>query len=74
VDTSIFHSSLIKMLVLEELKKTNIDQEIFLAASYFLLDITPTSQSKRQTSTCVEKIVHSDPGKKRRMTRSDKYF
>jgi hypothetical protein len=74
VDTSVFHSGLIKMLVLEELKKTNTDWENFLAASYFQLDIAPTPQSKRQTPTPVEKIVHSDSSKKRRMTRSDKYF
>jgi hypothetical protein len=74
VDTSVFHSGLIKMLVLEELKKTNTDWETFLAASYFQLDIAPTPQSKRQTPTPVEKTVHSDSSKKRRMTRSDKYF
>jgi hypothetical protein len=32
VDTSVFHSSLIKMLVLEELKKTNINWGTFLDA------------------------------------------
>jgi hypothetical protein len=69
-----FHSGLIKMLVMEELKKTNTDYENFLAASDFQLDIAPTPQSKRQTPTPVEKIMHLDSSKKRRMTRSDKYF
>jgi hypothetical protein len=32
VDTSVFHSGLIKMLVMEELKKTNTDWENFLVA------------------------------------------
>jgi hypothetical protein len=35
VDTSVFHSGLIKMLVLEELNKTNTNLEFFLAASGF---------------------------------------
>jgi hypothetical protein len=35
VDTSVFHSSLIKMLVLEELKKTNTNWDAFLVASRF---------------------------------------
>jgi hypothetical protein len=33
VDTSVFHSSLIKMLVIEELRKTNNDWETFLTSS-----------------------------------------
>jgi hypothetical protein len=30
VDTNLFHSGLIKMLLMEELKKTNIDCETFM--------------------------------------------
>jgi hypothetical protein len=44
VDTSVFHSGLIKMLVLEELKKTNIDWDVFLAASGFQPDVSHTPQ------------------------------
>jgi hypothetical protein len=44
VDTSVFHSGLIKMLVLEELKKTNTDWEVFLAASGFQPDVAHTPQ------------------------------
>jgi CRISPR/Cas system-associated endonuclease Cas3-HD len=42
VDTSVFHSGLIKMLVLEELKKTNNNWEVFLVASSFHPDIAHT--------------------------------
>ena len=62
------------MLVMEALKKTNIDWENFLTTSHFQLDISPTPQSKRQTPTHVKKSVHSDSSKKRRMIGSDKYF
>jgi hypothetical protein len=44
VDTSVFHSGLIKMLVLEELKKTNTDWEVFLVASGFQPDVAHTPQ------------------------------
>jgi len=59
VDTSVFHSCLIKMLVLEELKKTNIDWDVFLDASGFQPDVSHTPQPKIQTPTPVEKSVHS---------------
>ena len=42
VDTSVIHSGLIKLLVMEELRKTNIDWETFLTSSHFQLDISPT--------------------------------
>jgi hypothetical protein len=42
VDTSVFHSGLIKMLVMEELRKTNTDWETFLTSSQFQLDVSPT--------------------------------
>jgi hypothetical protein len=72
VDTSFFHSGLIKMLVLEELKKKKSDWKVFLVASSFQQDISHKPQSKRQTPTHVEKIVHLDSSKKRKMTRGDK--
>jgi hypothetical protein len=72
VDTNVFHSGLIKMLVLEELKKTNTDWEIFLVASGFQPDIAHTPQSKRQTPTLAENIVPSYSRKKRNMTISYK--
>jgi hypothetical protein len=63
VDTSVFHSGLIKMLVLEELKKTKIDWDVFLAASGFQPDVAHTPHSKRQTPNPIDKIVHSDSSK-----------
>jgi hypothetical protein len=72
VDTSVFHSGLIKMLVLEELKKTNTDWDAFLVASGFQVDVVHTPQSKRQTPISVEKIVHSKSSKKRKMAKKDK--
>jgi hypothetical protein len=44
VDTSVFHYSLIKMLVFEELKKTNNDWDVFLAGSRFQPDVAHTPQ------------------------------
>jgi hypothetical protein len=74
VDTSAFHYGLIKMLVMEEINKTNTDWENFLTTSHFQLDIPPREQSKRQTPTPIEKTVSSYSSKKKRVTRSDKYF
>jgi len=42
VDTSVFHSGLIKMLVIEELRKKNTDWETFLTSSQFQLNVAPT--------------------------------
>jgi hypothetical protein len=42
VDTNVFHYGLIKMLVMEELRKNNIDWETFLTSSQFQLDVSPT--------------------------------
>jgi hypothetical protein len=59
VDTSVFHSSIIKMLVMEELRKTSTDWETFLIASHFQLNVAPTPRSKRQNPTHVERTVFS---------------
>jgi hypothetical protein len=71
VDTSVFHFVLIKMLVLEELKKTNIDWDVFLAASGFHPNVAHTPQSKRKKPTPTENIMHLESSKKRKMTRRD---
>jgi hypothetical protein len=49
VDTSVFHSRLIRMLVMEELKKRNNPWEQFIVFSHMKLDITSTPQSKMQS-------------------------
>ena len=45
VDSSLFHSGLIRMLVSEELGKKEISWEHFVVASHFKLDIESTPQS-----------------------------
>jgi hypothetical protein len=44
VDTSVFHSGLIKMLVMDELRKKNIDWEAFITSPHFQINISPTPQ------------------------------
>jgi hypothetical protein len=66
VDTSVFHSGLIKMLVMEELKKKNIDWEKFIASSHFQLNVSPTPQSKVQSPLQDDSIVHTETSKKRK--------
>jgi hypothetical protein len=46
VDSSLFHSGLIRMLVFEELGKKEISWDIFLVTSHFKLDPTPIPQSQ----------------------------
>jgi hypothetical protein len=50
VDSSLFHSRLIKMIVSEELGKKDISWENFVVTSHFNLDIAPTPQSHRASS------------------------
>ena len=45
MDSSIFHSGLIRMLVSEELGKKDISWEHFIIASHMKLDIEATPQS-----------------------------
>jgi len=49
VDTSVFHSRLIRMLVMEELNKRNIPWEKFIVSSHMKLDIASTPQSNMQS-------------------------
>jgi hypothetical protein len=72
VDTNVFHSSMIKMLVLEELKKINSDRDDFLVASGFQPDVVNTPQTKRKIPTSVENIVHTKSSKRRKMVKNDK--
>jgi hypothetical protein len=46
VDSSLFHSGLIRMLVSEELGKKEISWEHFVVTSHFKMDPTPTPQSQ----------------------------
>lgn len=49
VETSVFHSGLIRMLVMEELKKRNISWEQFIVSTNMQLDIASTPQSRMQS-------------------------
>jgi hypothetical protein len=46
VDTGVFHSGLIRMLVKEELNKIIIAWEKFIASAHLQLNVAPTPQSK----------------------------
>jgi hypothetical protein len=46
VDTNIFHSGLIRVLVFEELNKKDISWEHFIIASHMNLDLVATPQSQ----------------------------
>jgi len=49
VDTSVFHSGLIRMLVMAELRKRNIPWEQVIVSTHMNLDIASTPQSKIQS-------------------------
>jgi hypothetical protein len=56
VDIIVFHSGLIKMLLVDELRKRNMEWEEFITSSNFHLNIAPTPQSKVQIPLQVELI------------------
>jgi hypothetical protein len=49
VDSSLFHSGLIRILVYEELGNKGISWEHFVVTSHFNLDLAPTPQSQRES-------------------------
>jgi hypothetical protein len=60
-DASLFHFSLIKLLVLEELRKRNQDWESFLISSSIEVDSLGIPQSLRNIPSSVEKTATSIP-------------
>jgi hypothetical protein len=66
VDTSVFHSGLIKMLVLEELKKRNIPWEQFIVSAHMKLDIALTPQSKMQSPLPSTSVAPAGTSRKRK--------
>jgi hypothetical protein len=46
VEISVFHSGLIRILVMEELKKKNIAWEKFISSAHLQLNVAPTPQYK----------------------------
>jgi hypothetical protein len=74
VDTSVFHSRLIRMLVMEELRKKSISWEQFIVFANMQLDIASTSQSRMQSpftssSVAPTRIIRK---RKRKPTTQDK--
>jgi hypothetical protein len=72
VENNVFHSRLIKMLVLEELKNIDSDWDTFLTSSGFQPDIVNTPQTKRRTPTSVERVVHTESRKRRKIVKEEK--
>jgi hypothetical protein len=66
VDTSVFHSGLIKMFVMEELRKKKNYWDQFIASAHLQLNVAPTPQSKVQTHLQVDSTVHTETSRKRK--------
>jgi hypothetical protein len=66
VDTSIFHSRLIKMLVSGELGKKEISWEHFVVASHFNLNISSTTQSQNASPLSPNIVVKAGTSRKRK--------
>ena len=73
VDTSVFHSGLIRMLVMEELKKINIAWEQFIASINLQLNVAPTPQSKLQIPLQDDNVIQTETRKKRKGKHIAKY-
>jgi hypothetical protein len=67
VDTSVFHSGLIKMLVMEELKKRNIPWEQFIVSTHIQLDIASTPQSRMQSPFPSSSVSPARTSRKRKI-------
>ena len=65
MDTSIFHSGLIRMLVSEELGKKDISWEHFVIASHFKFDIVATPHSQIEIPLPSTGVVKQCTSKKR---------
>ena len=67
VDSSLFHSGLIIMLVSEEFGKKDISWEHFVVTSHFRLDIAPTPQSQRASSLSPTSATKAGTSRKRKV-------
>jgi hypothetical protein len=74
MDTSVFHSGLIKMLVMEDMKKINLSWEQFMVSSNLQLHITSTPQSRMQSPLPASIVSQEETSKerKRKPTTQDK--
>jgi hypothetical protein len=66
METSVFYSWLIKMLVMEELKKKNIDWDQFIAFAHLKLNVSPTPKSKVHSPLQADKNVQTETSRKRK--------
>jgi hypothetical protein len=66
VDSSLFHSGLIKMLVSQELGKKEISWDHFVVTSHFNLDLAPTPQSKKASPLSPTSSTKAGTGRKRK--------
>jgi hypothetical protein len=64
--TSFFHSGLIRMLVMEDLKKRKIAWEKFIYSPHLQLNVAPTPQSKVQIPLQGDSVFHTETSKKRK--------
>jgi hypothetical protein len=60
MDTSVLHSWLIRMLLMEELKKRNVAWEQFIVSANMQLNVAPTPQSKVESPLQAEISIHTD--------------
>jgi hypothetical protein len=67
VDTSIFHSGLIRMLVSEELRKRNISWEQFIVSSHMKLDIASTLNQRYKVLFHPLALLQQEPTRKERV-------
>jgi hypothetical protein len=66
VDSSLFHSGLIRILVSKELGKKDISWEHFVVTSHFKLDLAPTPQSQREISLSPTSATKAGTRRKRK--------
>jgi hypothetical protein len=66
VDSSLFHSGLIRMLVSEELGKKEISWEHFVVTSYFKLDLASTPQSQKESPLSPTNATKAGTNRKRK--------
>jgi hypothetical protein len=74
VDKSFFQSGLIRMFVMEELKKRNISSEQLISSARLQLNVAPTPQSKVQSPPQANSIVHTETSRKRNGKHIDKNY
>jgi hypothetical protein len=66
VDSSLFHSGLIRMLVSEELGKKEISWEHFVVTSHFKLDLASTPQSQKASPLSPTSATKAGTSRKRK--------